>query len=376
MLFRAPQPDEREAVVLEEIDGLRQTLRFQTAARRRWLGSLRRLSFARAVQASNTIEGYNATLDDVAAVVAGEEPLDADPETQLAVAGYRDAMTYVLQLAEDPHFSFDETLLRSLHFMMIGYDLTKNPGRWRQGPVWVRNEATEQILYEGPDHEAVPQLVTELVRSVNDVTSDHALVRAAMAHLNLVMIHPYSDGNGRMARCVQTLVLARDAILEPTFASIEEYLGRNTPTYYDVLAQVGRGAWHPEHDARPWVRFCLTAHLRQARTLLWRARQAELMWGALEEELGGAGLPERLIPLLHNVSLGFRARNATYRATAESEITEATASRDLRAATEAGLLLSHGERRGRFYTASNRLRTMLAEIRAQRPAEDEADPFA
>lgn len=375
MLFATPPLDDREIGVLTEIDELRQTLRFQTAARRRWLGSLRRLSFARAVQASNTIEGYNATLDDVEALVAGEAPLDADAETQRAVAGYRDAMTYVLQLAEDAHFSFDETLLRSLHFMMIGHDLSRNPGRWRQGPVWVRNEATERIVYEGPEFQKVPGLIGELVDSVNDAGRDHALVRAAMAHLNLVMIHPYSDGNGRMARCVQTLVLARDAILEPTFASIEEYLGRNTPAYYDVLAEVGRGSWQPENDARPWIRFCLTAHLRQARTLLWRARQAELMWAALGDEVDRAGLPERLIPLLHNVALGLRARNATYRATAEDEITEATASRDLRAAAEAGLLRAHGERRGRFYTASDRLRMLFADVREQRPAEDDADPF-
>src|SRR3990172_4743171 len=97
-----------------------------------------------------------------------------------------------------------------------------------------------------------------------------AIVRAAIAHLNLVLIHPFRDGNGRMARCLQTLVLAREQILEPIFCSIEEYLGRNTLAYYDILAEVGGGSWQPERDALPWVRFSLTAHLRQARTMLRR----------------------------------------------------------------------------------------------------------
>ena len=79
------------------------------------------------------------------------------------------------------------------------------------------------------------------------------MIRAAMAHLNLVMIHPFRDGNGRMARCLQTLVLAREGILSPEFSSIEEYLGRNTQAYYDVLADAGAGHWQPERDARPWV---------------------------------------------------------------------------------------------------------------------------
>ena len=71
-------------------------------------------------------------------------------------------------------------------------------------------------------------------------TDAHPLVAAAMAHLNLVLVHPFSDGNGRMARCLQTFVLARDGLLAPEFSSIEEYLGRNTSAYYAVLAEAQR----------------------------------------------------------------------------------------------------------------------------------------
>jgi Fic family protein len=376
MLFETPALDDREHGVLRGIDDLRQTLRWQIAAPRRWVGSLRRLTFARAVQGSNTIEGYNATLDDVAAVVAGEEPLEASEETRRALAGYRDAMTYVLQLSEDPHFAFDETLLRSLHFMMMSYDLSKNPGRWRPGAVYVRNEATGNVVYEGPDVELVPVLVAELVRAVNAQEETHALVRAAMAHLNLVLIHPFSDGNGRMGRCVQTLVLAREAILEPPFASIEEYLGANTQAYYDVLAEVGQGSWHPEDDARPWVRFSLTAHLRQAKTLLARVKESEELWERCVVEAQSARLPSRIVPVLFNTALGFRAQRSLYRSLVEEDVSDAMATRDLRAMADAGLLVAHGERRGRFYTASEGLRAIAVEIRGRRPRLDDSDPFA
>jgi len=376
MLFGSPVLDDREREVLAEIDDLRQTLRWQIAAPRRWVGSLRRLTFARAIQGSNTIEGYNATLDDVAAVVAGEEPLEAGEETRRALAGYRDAMTYVVQLAEDPYFEFDESLVRSLHFMMMSYDLTKNPGRWRPGAVYVRNEATGRVVYEGPEVELVPRLMAELVVAVNEVDATHPLVRAAMAHLDLTLIHPFSDGNGRMARCVQTLVLAREAILEPPFASIEEYLGVNTQAYYDVLAQVGGGAWNPENDARPWVRFSLTAHLRQAKTLLARVRESEELWERCSVEAQSAGLPARVIPVLFNASLGFRVQRSLYRSLVEEDVSEAIATRDLRAMADAHLLVAHGERRGRFYTPSEELRAIAVEIRGKRPRQDETDPFA
>lgn len=68
------------------------------------------------------------------------------------------------------------------------------------------------------------------------------------------MIHPFRDGNARMARALQTLVLARDAVVEPTFSSIEEWLGNNTEDYYRVLAATGEGSWQPENDTRTWLK--------------------------------------------------------------------------------------------------------------------------
>ena len=98
---------------------------------------------------------------------------------------------------------------------MISYDLAKHPGRWRPGPIFVRNEQTGERVYEGPDNDLVPGLIAELVDGLNEEVSSPFIVRAAMSHLNLVMIHPFSDGNGRMARCMQTLVLAREGIIDP-----------------------------------------------------------------------------------------------------------------------------------------------------------------
>jgi hypothetical protein len=251
-LFRTPELSPEELGVLSRIEELRGALRYQVVQTpRRWTGSLRRVMFARVIQGSNTIEGYNVTLADAMAVADGEQPLDAAEETARAVAGYRNAMTYVLQLAGSPHFRYSEGLLNSLHFMMLNYDMTKGPGLLRSGPALVQHEPSGRIVYEGPDADLVPGLMDDLVASLNQPGSTPVMVRAAMAHLNLVMIHPYRDGNGRMARILQSLVLSQDGILAAEFSSIEEYLGKNTQDYYDVLAEVGAGAWHPERDARP-----------------------------------------------------------------------------------------------------------------------------
>jgi len=352
MLHQIPQLPAQYAEVVQRVEQLRLRLKFMLQqSPRRWKALLRRSTFARSIQGSNSIEGFQVTVDAAAAAVDGEEPLDEKTEAWSAVRGYRESMTYVLQIADDPYFVHHEAVLRSLHFMMTSYDMKAHPGRWRPGAIHVKREATGEVVHEGPDASLVPQLLAELIEQLNARSDLPIMVRAALAHLNLVMIHPFSAGNGRMARVLQALVLAREGILEPTFSSIEEYLGHNTHDYYAVLEEVGRGAWHPERDALPWVRFCLTAHLRQAETLLRRTQETGTLADILEAEVQRLGLHERTIAALLDAAYGYRVRNATYRKAAD--VSEAVAGRDLGALAGAGLLTTQGEKRGRYYLAGD-----------------------
>ncbi len=324
---------------------------------------------ARAIRASNSIEGYDVTEDDALAAWEGQEPLDAAADAWEAVTCYRSAMTYVLELADDPHFGYSADLLRGLHFMMLQYDLRRNPGRWRPGPIYVRDERIGEIVYEAPDAITVPSLINELVAFLNDNNDANIdLVHAALAHLNLVMIHPFSDGNGRMARCLQSLTLARSGILAPAFSSIEEYLGQNTDEYYSVLAEVGAGQWSPSRDTRPWIRFCLKAHFQQATTMLRRTREMGRLWDAVEIEVHRRQLPDRTILALVDAALGFKVRNATYRSSAD--VSMEVASRDLRRLATEGLLEAQGERKGRHYVASDQIQAMRQRTQETKVVED------
>jgi Fic family protein len=326
---------------------------------------------ARAVLGSNSIEGYELPADEGLVALEGEEPQGTPTETWQAITGYQHAMTYVLRLANDVHFEFNQGFIRSMHYMMLSYDLRKNPGRWRPGTMYVRNEQRQEIVYEAPPAEAVPELMAELITSLND-TSLPRLVHAAMAHLNLVMIHPFSDGNGRMARCLQTLVLARSGVIEQQFCSIEEWLGRHTHEYYQTLAETGQGSWHPENDTQAWIRLNLKAHYQQAELLRVRAERTSAIWGELEELTSARKLPERAIYALFDAAVGFRVRNSTYRPTAD--VSEQVASRDLKAMVDAGLLVAKGEARGRSYSRGTALSELWAKTRAAFPYVA-VDPF-
>lgn len=382
-VFTTPELDLSEVEVIKMIDGLRNQMRNRVdESPRRWSGVLRRMLEAQAVQGSNTIEGYEATLDDVLAVMDGDEPLDASTETRYALQGYREAMTYALQASQDDDPFIDEGLLKAWHFMMVKHDLSKLPGRYRPGPIYVFDEAKQERVYEGPSHELVPDLIEAMIVDIERSTAP-VLVRGAMAHLNLVMIHPFKDGNGRMARCLQTYVMAREKILAPSFSSIEEYLGRrdNTRAYYDVLAEVGGGAWHPENDPHPWIRFCLTAHYRQALTVFRRIRRMEQLWVQVSQLAEKRRLPERSIGPMCEAAMGRRMRRATYVAsvgvTAGEEIPRLTASRDLKALVTAGLFEPIGDTRGRYYLPTAQLRRIYDRIRAvSDPSGADIDPFS
>jgi Fic family protein len=387
-IFETPQLDDAELEVVAMIDDLRSRMRNRIdETPRRWTGGLRRMLEARAIQGSNTIEGIDASLDDVLAVMDGEPPLDADTATTLSLEGYQEAMTYVLQASQDEAPYLDEGLLKALHFMMLKHDLSKLPGRWRNGPIFVYDEDKEAQVYEGPPHELVSVLIQQMVEDLDEPLFGGSdvplLVRGAMAHLNLVMIHPFKDGNGRMARCLQTYVLAREKMMAPVYSSIEEHLGSraNTRAYYDVLAKVGEGSWHPENDARPWIRFCLTAHFRQARTVLRRIERAEALWLVVADLAEQLHLPERSIGPLCEAAVGRRVRRASYVANVEVTFGETvpnlTASRDLKQLVTAGLFVPIGDKRGRYYLASDALKNAWSKIReASEPSRADEDPFS
>jgi Fic family protein len=370
-MFTYGSLDAEEAAVLDLINEMRRQLRYYVVQEsRRWTGLLARMTRARALRASNSIEGINVSAEDALAAIDNEVPTEADKSTWQAVEGYQAAMDYILQRCRDESFQFSKDVLLAVHFMISQHDLNANPGNFRPGWVGVHDTKTGELVHEGVDRDQLEPIVDELIDYVNDVNEQPIILKAAMTHLNLTLMHPFSDGNGRTARCFQTAVLAREGIVASIFSSIEEYTGRNQQEYYDVLAEVGGGGWNPERDCKPWVRFCLKAHFRQARTLLRRTREIERVYNDLHKLVTSLGLPERTALALLEALSGLRVRNASYRVSAD--ISNNLASRDLKALVDAELLTPQGERRGRSYSPAD----LVKRIRDRhRTAKDVEDPF-
>ncbi len=367
-IFQPPRLDSHDHQVIEEVDAIRAGLTQFLRSPRRWQGGLRRSAQAKAIQGSNSIEGYSVSEADAAAAVDEETALGADERTWAEVLGYRRLLTYVLTVATSPSFVLDEGVLQAMHFMLLEHDLDKTPGRYRTGPVYVAEGG--QTVYTAPEAATVPELTRSLIHQARAQVLP-PLVAAAMAHLNLVMVHPFRDGNGRMGRALQTLVLARDQVLEPAFSSIEEWLGANTADYYAVLTATGAGAWHPERDTRLWVQFNLRAHHMQAQTVRRRFDEAVQQWSSIDALSREHKLPERMGDALFDGLLGFRLTRPSY--AARSGLDDRQATRDLARLTDLGMLTAHGQTRGRYYTAGPVLSQMKDQTRADR--KPLADPY-
>lgn len=372
MLFTYHQLDDNEKRVEAATARIRADLRhYVVTAPRRWTGLLARMTRARALMASNSVEGINVSDEDAIAAIDGEDPASTDRETWRAVVGYREAMDYILQRRQSPSFTITEDVLLAVHFMICQSDLMSHPGQYRPGWVGVRNTKTGEVVHEGVDRDQLEPLIHELLDYVNHAEIDSVFLRAAMTHLNLVLLHPFTDGNGRVARCIQTAVLASDGIVAPPFSSIEEYIGHNQQDYYSVLAEVGGGAWNPRRNAKPWVRFCLAGHYRQAQTLLRRTRELERVYAELMNLVESRGFPERTAMALLQAAFGSKVRNSSYRVSAD--VSNNLASRDLKMLVDSNLLVSEGEKRGRFYKASPTVAEIRRRLRLRKQVDD---PFA
>jgi Fic family protein len=353
MISRTPDLSRDLQSRLEELDGLRAALGHEVGLRTPWIGSLRRQVRASTVEGSTSIEGFSVAPGEAVALVGGKEPIDPGDENRMAVASYARAMDHVGVMAADPAFHWSDRVVLDLHFDACAFQRAEKPGRWRTGGVGVTG-SDGRLVYRAPAAEEVPGLMAEVIEWLESGDPDaHVVVRAAMAHLHVVSVHPFHDGNGRISRIVQSLVLAREGLMSPEFGSIEEYLASRTADYYDALNNAHGPTYQPGRDVSGWIAFCLDAHLAQARQRLAQVEDAAARWTELERLVESRNWPDRLVIALEQALMGGSDRAAYV---AEADVSPATASADFRRLLDAGLVEQLGRGRSARYRASDSLR--------------------
>jgi len=341
-----------------ELDAWRQRLDRRGVLPRAWLGRLRRDLEAEAIAASTSMEGVPVTVDEVRRILAGDRPPEVKGEDAALVQGYRDAMSFVLRRADASAFGWDAELIIALHDRVLAGSWAAGAGRFRDGPTYVVNSETHEIVFEPPDADRVPELVALACETMQRGHA-HPAIAAAWIHVAIAAIHPFRDGNGRAARVLASLAMHRGGFKLPEFTSLEEWWGRHLAAYYDAFGVLG-SAFDPQTDVTPFLLAHVTAQVKQARALDLRERTERQIWLALEEAIADADLKPRVANAAWDAFFGREVTPRYYRPLAD--VSTATATNDLAAAVAAGLLRPVGRGRSRKYVAGPRLYSSLASV--------------
>jgi prophage maintenance system killer protein len=200
---------------------------------------------------STTIEGYRITPEEVSAVIGGREVGGHDPEdvkARMAVKGYSIAFDRCLAVVNDSTAPSEitESLIQQLYFDLFSpsveagiVDADTLRG-WRSSPAYLRG-----TRYVPPSPEKVPQLMQQHVRLVNE-KREPPVPRAALAHLDFAAVHPFPDGNGRIARFLMNLCLVTAGLPWVTIRTDDRL------RYFQALEAATVG-----DDGRPFARFIL-----------------------------------------------------------------------------------------------------------------------
>lgn len=341
-----------------ELDEWRERLDRRGPLPRRWSGQIRRELEAEAVAASVAMEQVPVTVDEVRRILLGERPASVSETDQELVLGYRNAMEFVLRRADDPSFQWNRELVVGLHDRVLAGNYALGAGRFATGRRWVVNRLTGQVVFEPADWEEVPTLVDTACAAGEALEREaHAAVCAAWIHVVTAAIHPFGDGNGRVARVVASLAMYRGGFQRTEFTSLEEWWGRHLADYYAAFECLG-DHFDSSADVTPFIEAHVRAQLSQVRALDLRERTERRIWAALEALVEAARLPSRAVYALWEAFFGRDVTAAHYVPLAD--VARQTATHDFAALVAAGLVVPHGERRWRRYTASDSLYRRVA----------------
>jgi Fic family protein len=218
---------------------------------------------------------------------------------------------------------------------------TLRVGTWRddsEGPMLVLSGALgrERVHYQAPEATRVPADMDAFLAWFNgDKTMDYVLV-AAIAHLWFVTIHPFDDGNGRIARAIADLALARSEGTPQRFYSMSAQIRVERKEYYDVLEATQKG----DLDITSWLAWflaCLGRAIEGAETILGSVLQKARFW----EAHVGESFNDRQQKILNRLLDGFEGKLTSSKWAALAKCSQDTASRDIDDLVARGILVKN-----------------------------------
>ena len=251
------------------------------------------------------------------------------------------AYEFIDYASDEQSVPLDELVIRQMNREFLrGAPENLMPGKYRNGQNTVGP-------YTPPDQGDVPGLMHQYTEWLRSDVEIHPVLKAGIAHIQFVAIHPFWDGNGRVARGLTTLVIQRSDYDFKKLLSLESLLYAMRNEYFSAIERTLGKTYSPSYDATPWLEFfvrTVVAHAYDLQMELtdWH-RQMEDVYRALEK----ADINHRQADgVVFAIRMGKLTRSDYLEITGVSAV---TASRDLARLAKQGWLIPKGETRARIY---------------------------
>lgn len=223
------------------------------------LEALREQAIIQSVESSNRIEGVTIAADRLRPIVLGKtKPRDRSEEE---LAGYRQALDWIF--SRKRQVSIIPKIIQRLHALAQG-GFSGDAGEWKK-----RNNKIIEILPSGErkirfvptSAKDTPKIMDALCRNYRETCNEQRvppLLVVATFVFDLLCIHPFQDGNGRVSRLAITLLLQSNGFQVARYVSLERLVEQSKEEYYGVLAECSQG-WHEgKNEILPWWNYFLS----------------------------------------------------------------------------------------------------------------------
>ncbi|MCU7618584.1 Fic family protein [Chryseobacterium sp. PBS4-4] len=279
--------------------------------------TLRKQNQIKTIHSSLNIEGNTLTEDQITAILENKKVLGPQKDITEVLNALK-----IYQEINQLKFYSEKDYLKAHKILMTG--LIENPGKYRTKGVGIMKGS--KIEHIAPPSENVRYLMKDLFSYLKE-NSELSLIKSCVFHYEMEFIHPFLDGNGRMGRLWQTLILMNEfPIFE--FLPFETLIANNQTKYYHALSQSDK-----EGHSTKFIEYMLG---------IIDESLSELLANSIKK----LTINDRILIFLENNIDEFSRKDYMKKF---SEISSATASRDLKNAVELGLIEKSGDRKTSIY---------------------------
>ncbi|OGK28744.1 hypothetical protein A3G67_01705 [Candidatus Roizmanbacteria bacterium RIFCSPLOWO2_12_FULL_40_12] len=299
----------------------------------------------RAVYHGTHIEGNQLRQEEAMNILLGKDVV-ARPRDVQEVINYRKVIEFIDDEAKKKIDKITASLVAKLHRLIVKNILPdEQAGEYRKTQVVIKNSQTGEITFRPPPPVEISFLMREFIYWINKDHSDelHPVLKAGIAHHEMVRIHPYLDGNGRVARVLAMLILLLGGYDIRRFFSLEEYYDKDALAYYENLQKASAG------DLTSWLEYFTSGAAvefdKVKEKVLRLSRDAKL-----KERFGGKQifLSERQVKIIEYIEEIGYLQNQSF-STLFADISEDTVLRDIQDLIQKNLIKKIGSTKAARY---------------------------